>query len=521
MHVDTTKILNEEARNFLGALHHRFDSERLELLKQRQVVQAALNKGLRPSFNAATASIRQDPSWKAASIPKELERRWVEITGPVERKMMINALNSGADVFMADFEDALSPTWKNVIEGQKNLIEAVQGTLNFKSAEGKSYSLNERHATLMVRPRGLHLDEKHHLIDGEPIAGAFFDFGLYLFHNASLLSKQNKGPYFYLPKLENSLEARLWNDVFQFSENYLQLTKGSIKATILIETILAAFEMEEILYELREYAIGLNAGRWDYIFSIIKKFAFQPEFLLPDRQEITMEVPFMCAYAAMLVNVCHKRGAHAIGGMAAFVPSRKDPEVNKVALEKVRSDKIREVKEGFDGTWVAHPDLVAVAREEFKTKLNGRLHQKNTHKIDEKREISTLLDFAIEGSKISLEGILQNIKVVLQYLESWLRGVGAVAINHLMEDAATAEIARAQLWQWIHHRGVVQSEGRVIDLDFVLELMQSAYQELKGLEGAQNETLKRAYDLLKELVTREAFTEFLTIEAYQYLPDEN
>lgn len=521
MHVDTTKILTEEARNFLGALHHRFNSERLELLKQRQVIQAALDEGILPHLNPETASIRQDPNWKVTSIPKELEKRWVEITGPVERKMMINALNSGADVFMADFEDALSPTWKNVIEGQQNLIDAVQGTLSFKSDEGKSYSLNEKRAALVVRPRGLHLDEKHHFVDGEPMSGAFFDFGLYLFHNGIHLARQSKGAYVYLPKLENALEARLWNDLFKFSENYLQLPKNSIKATILIETILAAFEMEEILYELRDYAIALNAGRWDYIFSIIKKFAFQTQFVFPDRQEITMELPFMRAYTSLLIHICHKREAHAIGGMAAFIPSRKDPEINKKALEKVRQDKAREVSEGFDGTWVAHPDLVAVAREEFKLKLGNRPHQKSNHKIETKRDLSALLNFSTEKSGITLEGVQQNVKVVLQYLESWLRGLGAVAINHLMEDAATAEIARSQLWQWIHHGGTLQEGGKSIDLNFVLELMKNACQELGKQEGIQEATLKTAFDLLKELVEREAFTEFFTIEAYQYLPHEN
>jgi malate synthase len=507
----TEKILTPASREFIDALHREFNERRLNLLEKRQVVQARLNQGELLQFASETEKIRKDPHWKVSDAPKDLQKRWVEITGPCERKMMINALNSGADVFMADFEDALSPTWQNVIQGQENLIDAVRKELTFTSPEGKVYELKEKLATLLVRPRGWHLAEKHHEVDGEPISASLFDFGLYLFHNARSLLEQGTGPYFYLPKLESWHEAKLWADVFAFSEKKLKLPLRSIKATVLIETIPAAFEMEEILYALKDYIVGLNAGRWDYIFSIIKKFAFHP-FVFPDRSLITMEAGFMRAYTTLLVQTCHRRKCHAIGGMAAFIPSRKDPELNAASFEKVTKDKLRETSDGFDGTWVAHPDLVEVAQGVFANKLKKLLHQKTV--IPEKKVAEEdLLQFAIPGGQITESGIRQNISVTLQYLNAWLNGVGAAAIANLMEDTATAEIARAQLWQWIHHPNVVTAEGKAVDFPFVLELMEEEKAHLPSSEEA-----KRAFDLLKSLVEREAFTEFLTLEAYQHLP---
>ncbi len=477
-------ILNHEAREFLDALHRRFNSQRVTLLERRKARQIELDHGATPCFLEETAVIREDPSWKVATPPDDLKIRTVEITGPVERKMMINALNSGADLFMADFEDALSPTWANVIEGQKNLIDAVRRTISFKSPEGKEYALKEKTATLAVRPRGWHLPEKHYKVDGEEISGSLFDFGLFLFHNGEELLKRGSGPYLYLPKMESYREAALWSDVFRFAEETLMLPRGSIKVTVLIETILAAFEMEEILFHLKDYIVGLNAGRWDYIFSIIKKFASDKKFLFPDRQFITMTSPFMKAYTSRLVDTCLRRGAQPIGGMAAFIPSRKDPELNARALQKVREDKWREAEEGFIGTWVAHPDLVSVAREALLSK-----------KALPNRVSNGLLDFNIEG-KITHEGIAQNVDVALQYFESWLSGIGAAAIHNLMEDAATAEISRAQLWQWVHHGAV--------ELDTVLKEM-----DKRGTE--------RAKKLLRHLVTSPQFIEFFTLEAYKQL----
>lgn len=473
-------ILTPDARAFLEALHREFEPRRLALLEKRKEIQKELDSGWRPDFPSETQGIRDDPNWSCVKAPPDLQKRHVEITGPVERKMMINAMNSGADVFLADFEDALSPTWKNVIEGQANLIDAVRKRLEFTSPEGKKYRLAEKLATLIVRPRGLHLEERHF-----GISASLFDFGLYLFHNAKALLEQGSGPYFYLPKIENRFEARLWNDVFVFAEKYLGLPQHSIKATVLIETILAAFEMEEILYELKSYVVGLNAGRWDYIFSIIKKFSSSAHFCFPDRKQITMTVPFMKAYTSKLVSVCKKRGAHAMGGMSAFVPNRKNPEVNEAAFLQVRQDKLREVSEGFDGTWVAHPDLVPIAAEVFEKHVE--IKAKDVSAED-------LLNFEVPG-EVTKEGVLQNISIALQYLDAWLKGVGSLAINNLMEDAATAEISRAQLWQCVHHKGMTE----------IMEWME------------EKKTQETSYVILKKLVGHKTFIDFLTLEAYPYL----
>lgn len=496
------EILSSEALKFLKELHHHFESKRESLLKERKIRKARLDEGEMPIFLKETKNIRQDRNWKVGKIPEDLQTRYVEITGPAERKMIINALNSGADIFMADFEDALSPTWKNVIEGQKNLIDAVNRTIDFQTPEGKKYQLNEKIARLVVRPRGFHLLEKHLIIDGKPISASFFDFGLYLFHNYQKLLEQGSGPYFYLPKLEGHYEARLWKEVFDFSEKYLKLPKGTLKATVLIETILAAFEMEEILYELKDYITGLNAGRWDYIFSIIKKFTKKKDFHFPDRCEITMTVPFMRAYTELLVKTCHLRGAHAIGGMAAFIPNRKEPKVTEMALAKVREDKLRESKDGFDGTWVAHPDLVQLARDIFEKALKGKAHQKEILKSDLKISPEELLNFDIPDGKITEKGFRDNISVALHYLAAWLQGQGAVAINNLMEDAATCEISRAELWSWVH-------KGKMT-LEHFEKILDEEALKLKHLEK-----IEEAKALLSSLVKSEQFAEFLTLSAYE------
>ncbi len=427
-----------------------FGERRRDLLRKRAERQTYIEAGFLPDFLPETRGIREDATWKVAPTPPDLQKRWVEITGPTERKMMINALNSGASVFMADFEDANSHTWQNLIEGHINLRDAIDGTISFTSPEGKQYALNPRTAVLMVRPRGWHLDEKHVQVDGRPVTAAFFDFGLAFFHNARRLIDKGTGPYYYLPKMESHLEARLWNDVFNFAQDELGIPRGTIRATVLIETILAAFEMEEILYELRDHSAGLNAGRWDYMFSIIKKFRSKPGFLLPDRVQVTMTVPFMRAYTELLVKTCHKRGAHAIGGMAAYIPSRKDAEANQLALDKVTEDKERESRDGFDGTWVAHPDLVPVAMQVFEKVLGDKPHQKERMREEVNTSAKELQDFRVPGGEITEKGLRLNINVALQYIESWLRGTGAVAIYNLMEDTATAEISRAQVWQWVH-----------------------------------------------------------------------
>lgn len=507
-------LFSPEALHFLAQLHQHFEERRQELLDRRIQVSKEIQKGHWPDFLPETQSIR-DGDWQVHPVPKDLQDRKVEITGPVERKMMINALNSGASVFMADFEDSLSPTWLNIIHGQQNLREAVTRSLSYTSPEGKHYALNEKIATLMVRPRGWHLIEKHCLIDSKPISASLFDFAFFFFHNVHHLKEKGSAPYFYLPKLESHLEARLWNDVFNLAQDLMHIPRGTIKATVLIETIPAAFEMDEILYELREHSAGLNAGRWDYIFSIIKKFANAENILFPDRSQITMTVPFMRAYSELLVKTCHRRRAHAMGGMSAFIPNRKDPEITRIALEKVREDKQRESSDGFDGTWVAHPDLVPIAMEVFASYLGKQPNQINRQRPDVHVTSCDLLDFHIVGGQITLKGVQQNISVAMLYLDSWLRGIGAVAIFNLMEDAATAEISRAQLWQWVHHPHAFLSDGQKITAELFKKLLKEEFDK-KASDG--NASWAKARDLLEELVLPENFREFLTLAAYPELP---
>ena len=497
------EILTEDALEFVAGLHRRFNRRREQLLLARVERQERIAAGELPDFLPETRELRE-ADWRVDPAPPDLQDRRVEITGPVERKMMINALNSGARCFMADFEDANSPTWENCVQGQVNLIDAIERTIELTTPEGKDYRLNEQTAVLIVRPRGWHLPERHVLVDGESISASLFDFGLYLFHCGRSLLDRGSGPYFYLPKLESHLEARLWNDVFVAAQEELGMERGTIKATVLIETILAAFEMDEILYELREHAAGLNAGRWDYIFSIIKKFRDRPDFVLPDRAQVTMTVPFMRAYTELLVRTCHGRGAHAMGGMAAFVPSRKDPDVNATAIAKVREDKEREANDGFDGTWVAHPDLVPVATEVFDAVLGDRLNQVGRRRDEISVEAGDLLDVRVPGGEVTEDGIREDVSVGLQYLESWLRGVGAAAINNLMEDAATAEISRAQIWQWIRHGKTERSHVR--------EIEEAELEQLAG-EGRWDE----ARALFDRVALEEEFEEFLTLPAYEYL----
>ncbi|RDV37368.1 malate synthase A [Bradymonadaceae bacterium TMQ3] len=514
------RILSPEALGFVAALHREFEGRRRQLLADRRRRQEAIDSGANPGAPADTRAIRQG-EWQVARVPQDMQRRTVEITGPVDRKMIINALNSGADSFMADFEDATSPTWSNVVEGQSNLFDAVRRQIDFRDeARGKDYKLDENPATLMVRPRGWHLPEKHVLVDGQEISASLFDFGLYVFHNAKELVQRGSGPYFYLPKLESHREAALWNDVFVMAQQRLGIETGTIKATVLVETIHAAFEMEEILYALREHSAGLNAGRWDYIFSVIKTFRARQEMVLPDRAQITMEVPFMRAYAERLVHVCHKRGAHAIGGMAAFIPSRRDEAVNERALAAVRGDKEREAGDGFDGTWVAHPDLVAVAREPFEQVLKGRPHQK-----DRRREVSAisdqeLLNFRVAAGRITEEGLRTNINVGLQYIAWWMQGLGAVALYNLMEDAATAEISRSQIWQWLHRPDVVLDDGRRVDRELYKRLVDEellAIREAMGSERYEALPFEQARQIFDEVATSEEFPEFFTLVAYQAL----
>ena len=508
------RVLTRPALDFISKLHHQFDAQRRDLLQRRHMRLADLRGGQRPTFLAETANVRQS-AWSVAVAPKDLDDRRVEITGPTDRKMVINALNSGAKVFMADFEDSLSPTWQNVVEGQVNLQDAVRRQIDFTSPEGKEYKLKEELATLVVRPRGWHLEEKHVVISGEAVSASLFDFGLYFFHNAAELLKRGSGPYFYLPKMESHLEARLWNDVFILAQQALDIPRGSIRATVLIETILAAFEMEEILYELREHAAGLNAGRWDYIFSMIKKFSHDPSFTLPDRAQVTMAVPFMRAYAELLVQTCHRRSAHAIGGMAAFIPSRKDKEVNDRALAKVREDKNRESGQGFDGTWVAHPDLVPVAGEIFDRALGDRPHQKHKTRDDVRAVPQQLLDTRIEGASITRSGVENNISVALRYIDAWLQGTGAVAIFNLMEDAATAEISRAQLWQWRVHSAKL-ADGSLFSGEMYQQIRDEQV-KIIAAESGPDSRLQDAAALLDTLVLSNDFPEFLTVPGYSLL----
>src|SRR5579864_3457656 len=472
------EVLTPRALAFVGRLQREFGERRQELLRLRDERQTRLDAGEMPQFLITTSTVR-DSEWSVAKAPRDLQDRRVEITGPTDRKMLINALNSGARVFMADFEDANSPTWTNLVEGQVNLIDAIERRITFASPEGKEYRLNDKVATLLVRPRGWHLEERHVEVDGKPISGSLFDFGLYFFHNAKRLLDKGSGPYFYLPKLESHLEARLWNDVFNFAQDELGLPRGTIRATVLIETILAAFEMDEILYELREHSSGLNAGRWDYIFSIIKKFRNRADFVLPDRAQVTMTVPFMRAYTELLVKTCHRRGAHAMGGMAAFIPSRRDAEVNRVALAKVKEDKDREANDGFDGTWVAHPDLVATATEAFDKVLGNRPNQIERQRPEVSVNAGQLIDVKVPGGTVTENGLRMNVSVGIQYIESWLRGTGAAAINNLMEDVATAEISRSQVWQWVRQSAQL-AEGPTVSADLVREIADEEMTQLRS-----------------------------------------
>ncbi|HXJ37995.1 MAG TPA: malate synthase A, partial [Bryobacteraceae bacterium] len=509
------EILSAEALKFLAQLTKQFEARRLLLLERRSERQAQLDAGQLPDFLEDPAEVRRS-EWTVAPIPKDLLDRRVEITGPVDRKMIINALNSGASVFMADFEDANSPTWQNNVEGQINLRDTVNRTISYTSADGKQYRLADRIATLLVRPRGWHLVEKHALMDGKPVSGSLFDFGLYFFHNAKKLIERGTGPYFYLPKLESHLEARLWNDVFVFAQDYVGIPRGTIRATVLIETILAAFEMDEILYELREHSSGLNCGRWDYIFSFIKKFRNRPDFVLPNRAQVTMERDFLKAYVDLLIQTCHRRGIHAMGGMAAQIPIKNDPEANEKAIEKVRQDKLREVKAGHDGTWVAHPGLVPVAKEVF----DGHMPQPNqigVKRPDVKIGQRDLLKVPV--GEITEQGLRLNVDVGIQYLESWLRGNGAVPIYNLMEDAATAEISRAQVWQWLRH-GSRLSDGRNVSRELVTQTISEELAKIKEHVGAARFNSGRfglAAQLFEQMMTGDGFPEFMTLDAYGYL----
>ena len=512
------EVLTPEALAFVADLHRSFNARRLELLGARRVLQAKLSGGAKPDFLSESSPARSG-DWQVAVPAADLTDRRVEITGPVERKMMINALNSGARVFMADFEDSASPTWSNMIDGQINLMDAVRRTIRFDAPDGRAYRLNEITATLMVRPRGWHLPEKHVLVDGEAIAGSLFDFGLYFFHNAAELLSRGSGPYYYLPKLENSLEARLWNDVFVAAQELLGIARGTIRATVLIETVLAAFEMEEILYELREHSAGLNAGRWDYQFSIIKKFRNRPEMLLPDRAQVTMTVPFMKAYTELLIKIGHKRGAHAMGGMAAFIPSRRDEEVNRRAFTKVREDKELESRNGHDGTWVAHPDLVPLATEVFDEVLGDRPHQIDKQRDDVTRDADALLDVSVAGGTVTDAGVRMNVDVAIQYLASWLRGNGAAAIYNLMEDAATAEISRSQLWQWLHN-DVTTEEGTPVTAETIHRIAAEELDRMRNEFGDDNYRdgrFEEARQLLEEVAVSDEFPEFLTLPAYELI----
>jgi len=513
------EVLTPDALSFIAKLHRATAERRRELLQARRTRRADIAAGADPRFLRETEHIRNDSSWRVAPPAPGLEDRRVEITGPVDKKMTINALNSGAKVWLADMEDSSTPTWRNVIKGQLNLTDALERRIDFTTEEGKDYKLRPVGdlPTIVVRPRGWHLPEKHMLIDGQPIAGGIVDFGLFFFHNARRLLAQGKGPYFYLPKIENHLEARLWNDIFILAQDLLGIPQGTIRATVLIETITAAFEMEEILYELRDHAAGLNAGRWDYIFSLIKNFRTRgPRFVLPDRGQVTMTQPFMRAYTEQLVRACHKRGAMAIGGMAAAVPNRKDPEANANALEKVRADKTREANDGFDGSWVAHPDLVPVCREVFDGVLGTSPNQLDRLREDVTPDDRALIDVAATTGTITEQGIRNNIEVGIRYIESWLRGNGAVAIHNLMEDAATAEISRSQLWQWIYARAITD-QGEIISHEWVEELLDEEFTRLERFDGDRFED---ARDIFEEVTLSREFPSFLTLPAYaRYLTE--
>jgi malate synthase len=509
-------VLTPGALHFITRLHRQFNPRRLGLLAKRQERQAQIDQGILPDFLPETQAIR-DGDWKIAPIPADLQDRRVEITGPVDRKMVINAMNSGASASMADFEDSHAPFWQATIQGQINLMETVDGTITLSTAAGKHYQLNEKTAVLMVRPRGWHLDEKHLLVDGRPISASIFDFGLYFYHNAKKLLARGSGPYFYLPKLESHLEARLWNDIFIQAQQELEIAQGSIKATVLIETILAAFETDEILYELRDHMAGLNCGRWDYIFSFIKRFKNVPGYIFPDRSEITMTRHCMRAYALRVIQTCHRRGAHAMGGMAAQIPIRYDPQANDAALGKVREDKAREAKEGHDGTWVAHPGLVGIALEEFNRAMP------TANQIDRLRDDVTITAqdlLRLPKGTITEKGLRTNISVGLQYMAHWLSGNGCVPLYNLMEDAATAEISRAQVWQWVHHAEGILDSGDKVTMEMVRQIIVQEMDHIKNEVGATlfgQIRYELAGQLFEQIIAQDEFDEFLTLKAYDHI----
>ena len=516
-HPRRDQVFTPDATDFIANLVREFRDERNELLDARKVRQADFESGLRPDFPEETKSIRED-NWQVSPPPEEIADRRVEITGPTERKMMINALNSGARVFMADCEDSSTPTWENVLEGQINIRDAFRRELALETGE-KKYRLNEEIATLFIRPRGWHLSEKNVVIDGLAAPASLIDFGLVIFHNAQSVIQKGNGPYFYLPKLESYKEARLWNKVFCYAQETLGIPHGSIRATVLIETILAAFEMDEILYELKDHSAGLNAGRWDYIFSVAKKFSSDPAFVLPDRSDVTMTVPFMRAYTELMVATCHKRGAHAIGGMSAFIPNRRDPEVTEEALEKVAADKSREATDGCDGTWVAHPDLVEIAIEEFNKVLQNKPNQIDRLREDVSVSAQDLLSIHQTGGAITLEGLRVNVEIGLRYIASWLAGTGAAAINNLMEDAATAEISRAQVWQWVHHEKDLDN-GQTVTADLVKDIIQqeiAAIEEDMGTDLFNTFPFDQARKVFEEVALADEFVDFLTLPAYEII----
>jgi malate synthase len=510
------QILTPEALGFVAKLHRSFEARRQELLARRAQRQKEFDSGALPDFLAETKKIR-DGDWTIAAQPKDMLDRRVEITGPTDRKMVINALNSGASTFMADFEDANCPTWHNMIDGQINLRDAARRTITFQQG-GKSYKLNDRTAVLIPRPRGWHLDEKHVTVDGKPVSGGIFDFALFFFHSAKELLSRGSGPYFYLPKMESHLEARLWNEIFVASQNEIGVPQGSIKATALIETLVAAFEMDEILYELREHSGGLNIGRWDYIFSCIKKFRSNRDFCLADRAQVTMTSPFMRAYALLLVKTCHRRGAPAMGGMAAQIPIKNDPKANEAALEKVRNDKLREVTDGCDGTWVAHPGLVPVAKEVF-DKHMPQANQYGRQRPDVNVSAKDLLDFQPE-KPITEAGVRNNISVGIQYLGAWLAGNGCVPVFNLMEDAATAEISRSQIWQWIRSPKGVLDDGRKVTLELFQQLLKEELPKVRAYLGEDAYAAGKYEEgakLFAQMIADDTYVEFLTLPAYQLI----
>jgi malate synthase len=511
------RVLTPAALQFIVELQRRFNGRRVDLLAARAARQKRLDAGEKPDFLKETQKLRES-EWTVAPIPADLDDRRVEITGPVDRKMIINALNSGAKVFMADFEDSNTPTWANQIEGQLNLMDAVRRTITFSDpATGKSYQLAERTAVLFVRPRGWHLEERHILVDGQPMSGSLFDFGLYFFHNAKELMGSGSGPYFYLPKMESHQEARLWNDIFVFAQSAVGIPQGSIRATVLIETILAAFEMDEILYELKDHSAGLNCGRWDYIFSFIKKFSNDPKAVLPDRAQVTMTTHFLRSYSKLLIRTCHRRNIHAMGGMAAFIPIKSDPVANEKAIAQVRADKEREAGDGHDGTWVAHPGLVPIATEIF-DRLMPRPNQIDKRLFDFHATAADLLQ--VPAGDITEAGLRQNIAVGLGYLEAWLRGTGCVPLFNLMEDAATAEISRAQLWQWIH-QGATLKDGRKIEVPMCEHIIDEELDKAKQSGDAiRLSAYEKSAQLMRDLIRAPQFVEFLTVPAYQRILSE-